>query len=165
MKITRLRTQVVHLPIDPPILTAILGTIVSADCVLTFLDTDEGLIGEGLVLTINNRRLGVIHEMIRNLEDLVVGLDPNLGGGAERAGLEGAELPRLRGRFDRRTRRDRQRAVGPARQGGRTERCAPDRRLPRRGADAMPRGGLWLSGSIDDLQKQACASSRAASAR
>ena len=81
MKITRLRTQVVHLPIDPPILTAILGNIVSADCVLTFLETDEGLIGEGLVCTINNRRLGVIHEMIRNLEDLVIGLDPNLGGG------------------------------------------------------------------------------------
>jgi len=86
VKITKLRTQVVHLPIDPPILTAILGNIVSADCVLTFLETDEGLVGEGLVVTINNRRLGVIHEMIRNLEDLVVGLDPNLGTGAPGAG-------------------------------------------------------------------------------
>jgi hypothetical protein len=38
MKITRLRTQVVHLPIDPPILTAILGSIHTASCVLTFLD-------------------------------------------------------------------------------------------------------------------------------
>ncbi len=72
MKITHLRTQVVHLPIDPPILTAILGNIVSADCVLAYLETDEGLIGEGLVCTINNRRLGVIHEMIRNLEDLAI---------------------------------------------------------------------------------------------
>ncbi|HLB96823.1 MAG TPA: hypothetical protein VJK90_04125, partial [Acetobacteraceae bacterium] len=81
MKITKLRTQVVHLPIDPPILTAILGSIVSANGVLTYLETDEGLVGEGLVLTINNRRTGVIHEMIRNLEDLAVGLDPNLGGG------------------------------------------------------------------------------------
>ena len=39
MKITRLRTQVVHLPIDPPIVTAVLGSIRSANCVLTFLDT------------------------------------------------------------------------------------------------------------------------------
>ncbi len=80
MKITRLRTQVVHLPIDPPILTAILGSIRSADCVLTWLDTDEGLTGEGLVFSINNRRLSVIYDMIRRLEDLVVGLDPGLGG-------------------------------------------------------------------------------------
>jgi len=80
MKITRLRTQVVHLPIDPPILTAILGSIRSADCVLTFLDTDEGLTGEGLVFSINNRRLSVIHDMVRQLEDLVVGLDPRIGG-------------------------------------------------------------------------------------
>ena len=50
MKITRLRTQVVHLPIDPPIPTAILGMIRSTDCVLTFLDTDEGITGEGLAL-------------------------------------------------------------------------------------------------------------------
>jgi len=74
MKIIRLRTQVVHLPIDPPILTAILGSIRSADCVLTFLDTDEGVTGEGLVLSINNRRLSVLHEMVRQLEDLIVGL-------------------------------------------------------------------------------------------
>jgi L-alanine-DL-glutamate epimerase-like enolase superfamily enzyme len=80
MKITALRTQIVHLPVEPPILTAILGSIRSADCVLTFLDTDQGITGEGLVMTINNRRLGVIHEMIRNLADLVVGLDPRLGG-------------------------------------------------------------------------------------
>jgi L-alanine-DL-glutamate epimerase-like enolase superfamily enzyme len=80
MKITALRTQVVHLPIDPPIVTAILGSIRSADCVLTFLDTDEGLTGEGLVFSINNRRLSVIHDMVRSLAELVVGTDPRLGG-------------------------------------------------------------------------------------
>lgn len=46
MKIARLRTQIVHLPVEPPIVTAILGSIRSADCVLTFLDTDEGVTGE-----------------------------------------------------------------------------------------------------------------------
>ena len=80
MKIIRLRTQVVHLPIDPPIQTLDHGRTAQTDCVLTFLDTDNGLTGEGLVMTINNRRLGVIHEMIRNLGDLVIGLDPRLGG-------------------------------------------------------------------------------------
>ncbi|PMS32620.1 L-alanine-DL-glutamate epimerase-like enolase superfamily enzyme [Trinickia symbiotica] len=79
MKITRLRTKVVQLPIDPPI-QGITRPVKSADCVLTFLDTDEGIVGEGLVLTLNNRRLGVVHQMIRDLEDLVIGLDPCLGG-------------------------------------------------------------------------------------
>ena len=139
MKITRLRTQVVHLPIDPPIVTAILGSIRSADCVLTFLDTDEGLTGEGLVFSINNRRLSVIHEMIRQLEDLVVGMDPRLGGALNARRLEGTEFPRLRGGFDRRSGRGRQRVVGPARQGRRAERRASDRRLPHRGADLCQR--------------------------
>ena len=80
MKITRLRTEVVHLPINPPILTSILGSLTSADCVLTFLDTDEGITGEGLVFSINNKRLTTIHQMIKDLGDLVIGMDPRLGG-------------------------------------------------------------------------------------
>ena len=56
MKITALRTQIVHLPIEPPIQTAILGSIRSADCVLTFLDTDQGLTGEGLVTLLGSYR-------------------------------------------------------------------------------------------------------------
>ena len=70
------------MPIDPPdSLTAILGSLHTASCVLTFLDTDEGLTGEGLGFSINNKRLGmVILEMIRQLEDLVVGMDPRMGG-------------------------------------------------------------------------------------
>ena len=165
MKITRLRTEIVHLPIDPPILTAILGSIRSADCVLTFLETDEGLIGEGLVFSINNRRLGVIHEMIRNLEDLVVGLDPRLGGSAQRAGVEGAEFPRLRGRLDRRAGRGRQRAVGFARQGGRAERRASDRRLPRRRAHLCQRRPVARLARSTNCRRKPPASSRAASAR
>jgi L-alanine-DL-glutamate epimerase-like enolase superfamily enzyme len=154
MKITRLHTEVVHLPIDPPILTAILGNIVSADCVLTFLETDAGPVGEGLVFTINNRRLGVIHEMIRNLEDLVVGLDPNLGGALNaRAwkelnflGYEGVSIVGLaaidnalwdlRGKIA---------GLNVAHLIGACRKSVP----------CYASGGLWLDGSIDDLQKQA----------
>jgi len=154
VKITRLRTQVVHLPIDPPILTAILGNIVSADCVLTFLETDQGLVGEGLVVTINNRRLGVIHEMIRNLEDLVVGLDPNFGGGLNaRAwkelnflGYEGVSIIGLAA-IDNALWDLRGKAAGlnVAHLIGACRAAVP----------CYASGGLWLSGSIDDLQKQA----------
>ena len=154
MKITKLRTQVVHLPIDPPILTAILGNIVSADCVLTYLETDEGLVGEGLVLTINNRRTGVLHEMIRNLEDLVVGLDPNLGGGLNaRAwkelnflGYEGVSIVGLAA-IDNALWDLRGKAAGlnVAHLIGACRTAVP----------CYASGGLWLAGSIDDLQKQA----------
>ena len=79
MKITALRTEVIHIPFDPPIVAAIFA-IASADLVLTFLETDAGIVGEGLVLVFNRRRLAVVHEMVRSLEPLVVGLDPAQGG-------------------------------------------------------------------------------------
>jgi L-alanine-DL-glutamate epimerase and related enzymes of enolase superfamily len=79
MKITKLRTGVVHFPFDPPIDGGALQ-LRSADCVLVFLETDAGLVGEGLVFALNNQRLPVINEMVRSLEPLVLGLDPELGG-------------------------------------------------------------------------------------
>jgi L-alanine-DL-glutamate epimerase-like enolase superfamily enzyme len=154
MKITRLRTQVVHLPINPPILTAILGSIRSADCVLTFLDTDEGITGEGLVMSINNRRLGVIHEMIRNLEDLVVGLDPRFGGTLNAKawkdlnflGYEGVSIVGLAA-IDNALWDLRGKAAGlnVAHLIGACRTAVP----------AYASGGLWLGSSIDELQKEA----------
>ena len=154
MKITRLRTQVVHLPIDPPIPTAILGSIRSADCVLTFLDTDEGLTGEGLVFSINNRRLSVIHEMIRNLEDLVVGLDPRLGGALNAKawkdlnflGYEGVSIIGLAA-VDTALWDLRGKAAG-LNVAHLIGACRP-------AVPTYASGGLWLGSSIDALQKQA----------
>lgn len=154
MKITRLRTQVVHLPIDPPIPTAILGMIRSADCVLTFLDTDEGLTGEGLVFSINNQRLGVIHEMIRNLEDLVVGLDPRLGGSLNaRAwkalnflGYEGVSIVGLAA-VDNALWDLRGKAAG-LNVAHLIGACRP-------AVPTYASGGLWLGSSLDALQKEA----------
>ena len=154
MKITRLRTQVVHLPIDPPIVTAILGSIRSADCVLTFLDTDEGVTGEGLVFSINNRRLSVIHEMIRQLEDLVVGVDPRLGGSLNaRAwkelnflGYEGVSIVGLAA-VDMAMLDLRGKAAGlnVAHLLGACRAAVP----------TYASGGLWLGSSIDAIQKEA----------
>ena len=59
MKITRLRTVVVDLPIEPPILSAIFA-IHSTSCILCFLETDQGLVGEGLVHAINGLRVKVL---------------------------------------------------------------------------------------------------------
>jgi L-alanine-DL-glutamate epimerase-like enolase superfamily enzyme len=154
MKIIRLRTQVVHLPVDPPILTAIQGWIRSADCVLTFLDTDEGLTGEGLVFSINNRRLSVIHDMIRQLEDLVIGLDPR-GGGALNArawnelnflGYEGVSIVGLAA-IDNALWDLRGKAAGlnVAHLIGACRSAVP----------TYASGGLWLGASIDELQAQA----------
>jgi L-alanine-DL-glutamate epimerase-like enolase superfamily enzyme len=154
VKITRLRTQVVHLPVEPPILTSILGHITSADCVLTFLETDEGLVGEGLVFTINNRRLGPILDMIRNLEDLVVGIDPRLGGSVNaRAwkelnflGYEGVSIVGLAA-IDNALWDLRGKAAG-LNVAHLIGACRP-------AVPCYASGGLWLDGSLDDLQKQA----------
>ena len=154
MKITRLRTQVVHLPIDPPIPTAILGNIRSADCVLTFLDTDEGITGEGLVFSVNNRRLSVIHEMIRQLEDLVVGMDPRIGGSLNaRAwkdlnflGYEGVSIVGLAA-VDNALWDLRGKAAG-LNVAHLIGACRPAQ-------PTYASGGLWLGSSIDELQKEA----------
>ncbi len=154
MKITRLRTQVVHLPINPPILTAILGSIRSADCVLTFLDTDEGVTGEGLVFSINNKRLPAIHEMIRQLEDLVVGLDPRQGGALNAnawsslnfLGYEGVSIVGLAA-IDNALWDLRGKAAG-LNVAHLIGACRPS-------VPTYASGGLWLGSSIDALQKEA----------
>jgi L-alanine-DL-glutamate epimerase-like enolase superfamily enzyme len=79
MKITRLRTELVHMPFTPPIGSA-LHELRSADCVLVFLETDAGLVGEGLACTLNGVRLKVVHEMVLSLEPLVIGLAPEMSG-------------------------------------------------------------------------------------
>ncbi len=76
MKITALRTQLVQLPIEKPIATAI-HSIDSVGCVLLSLETDQGLVGESYVFTINALRLRVFDEMINGLEHQVIGRNPH----------------------------------------------------------------------------------------
>jgi L-alanine-DL-glutamate epimerase-like enolase superfamily enzyme len=153
MKITRLRTVVVDLPIKPPIVSAIFA-IHSTSCILCFLETDEGLVGEGLVHAINGLRVKVLHEMAQSLEQLVLGLDPTLGGSFNaRAwkelnflGYEGVTIQAMAGidlaLWDLRGKAaglNVSRLIGAVRQ-----------EVP-----AYASGGLWLSSSIDELQREA----------
>jgi L-alanine-DL-glutamate epimerase-like enolase superfamily enzyme len=75
MKITALRTARVEIPIEPPLKTSI-HQIRSVGCVLVFLDTDEGLVGEGYTFTLSAERLDVLDALIKSLEPIVVGCDP-----------------------------------------------------------------------------------------
>jgi L-alanine-DL-glutamate epimerase-like enolase superfamily enzyme len=79
MKITKLTLKVVSVPLPTPIPSARL-VIRTADCILAALETDEGLVGEGMVFTLNGHRLAVLHETLRSLEPLVIGLDPGMSG-------------------------------------------------------------------------------------
>lgn len=74
MKVESLTTRVVHLPLEPAIGSA-LGQISGFGCVLVTLRTTDGMTGENIVFTLNNRRTGVLRQMVEELGDLIVGQD------------------------------------------------------------------------------------------
>lgn len=76
MKITRADTEIVSLPIEPPIATAI-HQIRSVGCVLLRLRTDEGLVGEAYLFALNGARIKAFDEMLRGLAERAVGRDPH----------------------------------------------------------------------------------------
>ena len=78
MKVTALRTTALHLPLPKPIMSG-LGELRSVGVVLVHLETDQGVVGENLVFTLNNKRLAVLDEMVRSLAPLIVGEDPQFG--------------------------------------------------------------------------------------
>jgi len=75
MKITRFKTTLVDIPLAKPIATAI-HQIRSAGCVLLELETDQGLVGESYVFTLNGVRLKALHEMLLGFSPQVEGKDP-----------------------------------------------------------------------------------------
>jgi len=153
MKITRLRTEIVRLPLRTPVVSA-LGELRSADSVLVFLETDAGLMGEGLLMAINGVRLSVIAEMVRSLEPLVLGIDPTLDGsfrarawrelnffgtqGVSAMGISGIDMAL----WDLRAKAA---GLNVSRLIGACRTAVP----------AYASGGLWLSASIDELQREA----------
>ena len=154
MKITRLRTRIVNLPITPPILSAIFE-IRSTTCILCFLETDQpGLVGEGLIHAINGHRVAVLDEMVRSLEPLVVGMDPTMGGALNVAawkqlnflGYEGVSIQALAA-VDNALWDLRGKAAGlnVSRLIGACRTSVP----------VYASGGLWLSSSIEELQQEA----------
>lgn len=76
MKITGLRTAQVAVPIDPPLRTSI-HRIESVGCVLVWLDTDEGLTGEGYTFSLSAARLDVLQAMVESLAHHFIGRDPH----------------------------------------------------------------------------------------
>ena len=76
MKITAFNTRLVDLPLEKPISTAI-HQMKSVGCVLLELETDQGLVGESYVFTLNAVRLKALNEMLLGFADHVVGQDPH----------------------------------------------------------------------------------------
>lgn len=151
--VTRLRTQLVHLPMAEPVDG---GTIMlrTTDCVLVFLESNAGLVGEGLIHVLNNRRLEVLHEVVKSLEPIVLGLDVGMAGSLSlKAKADLAFLGHASSA-----------AMGTAG----IEMALWDLRAKAAGLNvsamlgvcrkAVPvyhSGGLWLSRSIDELQREA----------
>lgn len=75
MKIRRLRTAVVDVPLPRPITTAI-HDMRSVGCVLVFAESDEGPVGEGYLFTLNAVRLKSFREMVDGLAVFVEGRNP-----------------------------------------------------------------------------------------
>jgi L-alanine-DL-glutamate epimerase-like enolase superfamily enzyme len=153
MKITKLRTALVHFPFDPPI-NGGAHMLTSSDCVLVYLDTDEGITGEGLVFALNGHRLKLLHEMILSLAPLVIGLEPSMGGSfAARAfrevgfiGRTGVAIFGIAG-IDGALWDLRAKAVGLN--------VSQLIGAYRRQVPAYHSGGLWISRTVDELQREA----------
>ncbi len=76
MKITGLTTRLVNLPLGKPIATAI-HEISSVGCVCLALESDQGVVGESYLFTINAARLKAFDEMVRGFDHVVIGRDPH----------------------------------------------------------------------------------------
>lgn len=74
MKITKLQTQLVNVPLEKPISTAI-HDMRSVGCVLVSVHSDEGLVGEGYCFALNAVRLKAFDDVIQSFATLVEGQD------------------------------------------------------------------------------------------
>ncbi len=74
MKITKVETLPLVMPLDEPIGSA-LGPMHSFGCVLVFVHDDAGRVGENLIFTLNDRRTRVLRQMVDELADVLVGHD------------------------------------------------------------------------------------------
>ena len=74
MKITKVVTEVVSVPLPEPIGSA-LGQISGFGCILITVETNSGIKGENLIFTLNNRRTKVLQSTVQELSELVIGHD------------------------------------------------------------------------------------------
>ncbi|WP_342643126.1 mandelate racemase/muconate lactonizing enzyme family protein [Rhodoligotrophos ferricapiens] len=76
MRITKMETALVDLPLPEPLRTAI-HEIKNVCCFLLTLHTDSGLTGEGYGFSFQMNRLKAIRDFTLSLENLVIGRDPH----------------------------------------------------------------------------------------
>ena len=153
MRVSKVETTPVVLPMEPVISSA-LGDIRCFGCVLVRVHTDEGIVGENFVFTLNNVRTAVLREMIDGLAPLIVGKDPGLITAFWSSAWTGINFLGHKGVS----------VVGISAIDGALWDIAGKRaglplyRLLGGARQAMPAyhsGGLWLSSSIDELVSEA----------
>src|SRR5258708_19951685 len=76
MKITKLRTVSVQIPLEKPIRSSI-HSINAAGCLLVFLETDGGIVGDSVVFTLTGKRVAVLAAMVQSLEPVIIGRAPD----------------------------------------------------------------------------------------
>lgn len=74
MKVIAVDTQPLILPMETPIVSA-LGAHSRFGCILVRVRTDQGITGENLIFTLNDRRTMLLRHMVDELADVVVGHD------------------------------------------------------------------------------------------
>jgi L-alanine-DL-glutamate epimerase-like enolase superfamily enzyme len=77
MKVNRVETRPLVVALPKPIGSA-LGQIRDFGCICVFVHCDNGVVGENLIFTLNNRRTKVLRTMVDELADLIVGRDAGL---------------------------------------------------------------------------------------
>ena len=80
MKITGVRTEVVEFPYDPPMGLSANNYLRTGSCVLVFLESDQGAVGEGMVYSFNGDRIKLYNDLVQSFAPLVIGKDPTHSG-------------------------------------------------------------------------------------
>jgi L-alanine-DL-glutamate epimerase-like enolase superfamily enzyme len=153
MKITRVRTLPADVPFAQPILAG--GwEIRSAGVLAVLVETDAGIVGEGLAFTLNGRRMRMLAEGVETLAPLAEGTDPMFSGAFVQKALSdtlffGHKSPLVMSMagIEAALWDIRAKAAG-----------LPMHKLLGAVRDKVPvywSGGLWLTMSIDELQREA----------
>jgi L-alanine-DL-glutamate epimerase-like enolase superfamily enzyme len=77
MKIDAIKTQIIEIPFENTITTAI-HTMRSVGCVLLTIKTDMGISGEGYLFSLNAKNIKIYHERLSKVASLLIGQDPLL---------------------------------------------------------------------------------------